>query len=77
MVAAAAGSMATAAIAPVQSAAITPIGARPGGGGGSTTSTTLNIERGAISIVQQPGENADVLAQKVMKLIEQKYRGRL
>jgi hypothetical protein len=77
MVAAAAGSMAAATISPVESAAITPIGARPGGGGGSTSSTVLNIERGAISIVQQPGENADVLAQKVMKLIEQKYRGRL
>ena len=35
------------------------------------------IEKGAITLVQQPGESGDALALKVMKLIEQKYKGRL
>jgi hypothetical protein len=73
----AAGSMAVAAIggfAPVASAASTPVAPRSSGGGGSSASPSMAIEKGAITIVQQPGESGDALAQRVMKLIEAKYR---
>jgi hypothetical protein len=76
MVTAAAGSMAAASIAPVAAATAGPVGPRglvagSGGGGGAQN---LTIEKGAITIVQQPRKSGDALAQRVMKLIEAKYR---
>jgi hypothetical protein len=76
MVTAAAGSMAAASIAPVAAATAGPVGPRGlvAGGGGGGGAQNLTIEKGAITIVQQPGESGDALAQRVMKLIEAKYR---
>jgi hypothetical protein len=77
MVQAAAGSMAAASITPVAAAAsasASPMGSRGFSGGGGGAVQTLTIEKGAITIVQQPGESGDAVAQKVMRLIEARYR---
>jgi hypothetical protein len=68
--------MAAASIAPVAAATAGPVGPRGlvAGGGGGGGAQNLTIEKGAITIVQQPGESGDALAQRVMKLIEAKYR---
>ena len=71
MVAAAAGAMAGASIAPVrQTVAVAPRPVGGGGGGTSTTSTPVTFASGSIVINQLPGENADQLADRVIAKVE-------
>jgi phage-related protein len=73
-VAAAAGQMAASSVAPAaRGAGLTSAPARLGGGGGGSVSNTTTVEKGAITVVQQPGESADAVANRVFKLLEQKY----
>jgi len=78
-VAAAATQLANATIAPVVAAPVTTAAVSPRaiGGGGSSTSSSLTIEKGAITIIQQKGESDDALVQKIMAAIEKKYRDKL
>ena len=77
MVAAAAGAMAGASIAPVrQTVAVAPRPVGGGGGGTSTTSTPVTFASGSIVIQQLPGENADQLADRVIAKVEGRIASR-
>ena len=77
-VAAAASSLAdTAPVAYSASPSSPSVAPRGGAGVTSSSSTSLTIEKGAITIVQSPGENSDAVAQKVLAALERKYKLRL
>ena len=75
VIADAAGRMAGAAVAPAQAALrpVAAVGSAGGGGSGTGTSQTITIQSGAITIQQQPGEDDEVLANRLLKLLESKY----